>query len=131
VAAHRGGQLDDLGHAGLAEALDRGGGEPVGQVLDVAAERAAGLGEPAFAIEQAPGLQAALGRQPVLVGPAPGRLAGEVPHPVAAQARFAQGFGDVGREIRGGVDRLDRVPEAAGEGRGGLHMVELAVAVSR
>src|SRR5208282_2793135 len=74
VAADRRRQLDGLLDAGLPEAFDRGGGEPVSQVLDVAAERTPGLGEPAVPAEQPPGLKPARGLLPVVVAPAPGRL---------------------------------------------------------
>src|SRR5487761_1840896 len=74
MAADRRRELDRLLDPDLAQALDRFGGEPVGGVLDVAAERAAGLGQATVAVEQSPGSQPPLGFLPVLVTPSTGGL---------------------------------------------------------
>ena len=60
MTADRRRQVDHPLDAGLAEALDRAGGEPVGQVLHVAAERSADLGEPPVPVEYSACLQAPL-----------------------------------------------------------------------
>ena len=58
VTANRGGQFDGPLDAGGADPLDGACGEPVGQVLNLPAQRAAGLGEATAGVEQAAGHQA-------------------------------------------------------------------------
>jgi predicted MFS family arabinose efflux permease len=74
VAADHGGGVDDLLDACLPETFDGGSGQPVGNVLDLAAQGTSGLSESAIPVDEPPGLEPVRGLLPVVVAPAPAGL---------------------------------------------------------